>query len=99
MTDTQDAPFKLQIRAEGNFVNCYLAPHGDAPATLPTYLLGTINQRAVTEDPKLFIEWKELMKRVLVLAVKEALGIDLDIGKMREEPGPENERTPRGRGN
>lgn len=98
MTESNDAPFKLAIRAEGNFVNCYLAPAGDAPPTLQRHLLGTMNRRVMEADPALFVEWKELMKRVLVIAVKEALNIDLDIEKMREEDGPENERTPGGSG-
>lgn len=89
---------KLSIRTEGSFVNCYLAPAGDTPTTQPMYLLGCLQLNVVKADPDLFIEWKQLMKKVLVVAVRESLGIEIDINTMTEEPAADIERTPGGSG-
>jgi hypothetical protein len=99
MTDTQtvDAPFILCFREEGLYINCYIAPN---PAVLPAeterYLIATMHARTMNAKPELFQQWKEIMKNVLAVAVREAIGIDLDIDQMREQPGPENERSPGG---
>lgn len=87
-------PFKLAFRVEGTAVNCYLAP---VVASLgETRLLSTMPRRVCEADKQIFDDWKELMKRVLAVMMKGALGI-VPVS-MIEEEGPPDERTPDGSG-
>lgn len=100
MTDekqVEETPFKLSIREEGIFVNCYVAPNPKIVSlTMDRYLIGSAHARTLRADPALFREWKEFMKRVLIVIARESIGMELKLEDMREEDAPEDERAPEG---
>jgi hypothetical protein len=88
MTDTVRAPFRLAIRAEGEFINAYFA---SIDTMKDAMLLGSIKRVPCDKDRSIFDQWVGVMANVLQLACKEALG-EITV-EMIIEPAPEHERA------
>lgn len=82
-----DKPFRIAIRAEGNFINAYLA----APDSMASaQLIGCVARGACDADRTIFTEFQTLMQRAVAIACKGALGVE--PLKFETQPAPEHER-------
>lgn len=86
---TVRAPFRIAIRAEGTFVNAYIA---DAETMRDAILVASMMRVPMEKDPALFEEWKALLVRMVALACEEN---GWGVAEFFEERAPEHERAGR----
>jgi hypothetical protein len=87
MTD-EIKPFRIAIRAEGEFVNAYFA----SPTSMENAQLVASIRRAVCDaDEAVFDAFKDLVRKVVSSLTKRVLGAEPI--RMEEEAAPEHERA------
>jgi hypothetical protein len=84
------APFRLAIRAEGKWVNAYIAKWETME---DAKLLGSIARAACDADPTVFEAFKDLVRRALA-AVGRDIGLG-EVGFIGEQEAPAHERSGR----
>jgi hypothetical protein len=82
------APFRLAIRAEGKYVNCYYAATDTMDGAV---LIGSIRRAVCDRDRCLFEKWQALMQEALSQACVDALGAE--PVEFVTQPAPEHERS------
>jgi hypothetical protein len=85
------SPFRLAFRAEGDFVNCYLAP----PESMEgAELLASMRRSLLDADKALWASYRELMENAARVMAREVLGAD--VAAFDTTPAPEHEKSGRG---
>jgi hypothetical protein len=79
---------RMALRHEGDFINAYYARLGTMENAV---LLGSLRW-TLAVDGTTFEAWKAVMTEAFRIAIKQALGIDVD---MKTQRAPEHERSGR----
>lgn len=90
MTDSNPYGFRIAIRTEGKFINCYLQPDVGIKSDMGPILMGSMLVNICLRCPDHFRRWKELMQEVIAQACIELFG---ERPTFTEQAGPESERA------
>lgn len=85
-----EAPFKVAIRAEGQFVNAYVAPNAPSVASREPVLIASVRRTLCDASPEVFDAFKALGA---ASATAVAMQVGLTVLGVKEEAAPEHERA------
>lgn len=88
MSNETSNPIRMAFRAEGQFVNCYLAQTGTMEGA---QLMGSIGRGILERDKTIWDDFKKLMERAIINASIDAFGVA--PLSFEEEPAPPHEKS------